>query len=83
MRPDPGATTVDMVDYIKPKLLRNPMNIILHCSTDDITDGVNNPLKKIGNLLKKLKNSIKITIRIPLTWPFLVLLKVNNIKEKL
>ena len=72
---------MDMVDHIKPKLQRNPMDIILHCSTDDITDRVNNPLKKIGNLLKKLENSIKITKRISLIWPFLQRYKQLTVKQ--
>ena len=46
---------MDMVDHIKPKLQRNPMDIILHCSTDDITDRVNNPLKKNRKFAKEIR----------------------------
>ena len=33
----PGATTVDMIDYIKPELRHKPDIIILHCGKNDIT----------------------------------------------
>ena len=46
VRPHPGATTVDMIDYIKPELCHKPDIVILHCGTNDITNDVNT-VKKI------------------------------------
>ena len=37
IRPHPGATTIDMIDYIKPELRHKPDIIILHCGKNDIT----------------------------------------------
>ena len=37
IRPHPGATTVDMIDYIKPELCHKPDIVILHRGTNDIT----------------------------------------------
>ena len=41
MRPHPGATTVDICDYIKPELRHKPDVIIIHCGTNDIEDEIN------------------------------------------
>ena len=50
-----GATRVVMMDHIKPELRRKPASVILHCGTNNIIDGVNNPnyVKKIKNMLIK------------------------------
>ena len=55
-RPHPGATTVDMIDYIKPELRCKPDIAILHCGTNDITnDG--NTIKKIKKLVKEIEEN--------------------------
>ena len=41
MRPHPGATAVDICDYIKPELRHIPDVIIIHCGTNDIEDEIN------------------------------------------
>ena len=45
-KPLPGATTVDIYDYIKPELHHKPDIIIIHCGTNDIENEI--------NLVKKL-----------------------------
>ena len=40
-RPHSGASSQDMIDFIKPYLRKKPDAIILHCSTNDLTKGVN------------------------------------------
>ena len=40
IRPHPGASTVDMIDYIKPELRHKPDIVILNCATNDITNYV-------------------------------------------
>ena len=57
IRPHPGATTVDMIDYIKPELCHKPDIIILHCRTNDTANDVNT-VKKWRSWLKKLKKMI-------------------------
>jgi len=52
----PGATTEDLVDYIKPSLKRKPDKIIIHAGINDLKN--NNP-KTIAKRLKTICNSIK------------------------
>ena len=52
IRPHPGATDIDMCDYIKPELRHQPDVIILHCGTNDIPNEINT-LKKLKKLLKE------------------------------
>ena len=52
IRPHPGATTVDMIDYIKPELRHKPDIAILQCGANDITNDVNT-VKKIKKLVKE------------------------------
>ena len=42
MRPHPGATTIDIRDYIKPELRQKPdvVLIIMHCGTNDIPNDI-------------------------------------------
>ena len=40
IRPHPGASTVDMIDYIKPELRHKPDIVILNCATNDTTNYV-------------------------------------------
>ena len=56
IRPHPGATTVDMIDYIKPELRNKPDIVILHCGTNDITNDVNT-VKKIKKLVKEIEEN--------------------------
>ena len=56
IRPHPGATTVDMIDYIKPELCHKPDIIILHCGTNDITNDVNT-VKKMKKLVKEIEEN--------------------------
>ena len=46
IKPHPGATSIDMCDYIKSKLRHQPGVIILHCGTNDISNEINT-LKKL------------------------------------
>ena len=56
IRPHPGATIVDMIDYIKPELRNKPDIIILHCGTNDIINDANT-VKKMKKLDKKVKDN--------------------------
>ena len=60
IRSHPGATTMDMFDYIKPELRQNPDRIILHCGTNDLTNDVNTT-KKIKKLIKEIKENFTST----------------------
>ena len=54
IRPHPGATSIDMCDYIKPELRHQPDVIILHCGTNAISNEINT-LKKLKKLLKEIE----------------------------
>ena len=54
IRPHPGATNIDMCDYIKPELRHQPDVIILHCGTNDMPNEINT-LKKLKKLLKEIE----------------------------
>ena len=56
MRPHLGATTADMIDYIKPELRHKPDIVILHSRTNDVTNDVNT-VKKIQKLVKEIKEN--------------------------
>ena len=53
MRPHPGATTVDICDYIKPELRHKSIVIIIHCGTNDIENEIN-MVKKMKKLVKEI-----------------------------
>ena len=56
IRPHHGATTVYIIDYIKPELRHKPDIIILHCGTNDITNDVNT-VKKMNKLVKEIEEN--------------------------
>ena len=56
IRPHPGATIIDMTDYIKPKLHHKPDIIILHCGANDVTNDVNT-VKKGMKLVKEIQEN--------------------------
>ena len=56
MRPHPGATTIDICDYIKPELCRKPDVVIVDCGTNDIPNNINT-FKKIKKLLKQTEEN--------------------------
>ena len=56
IRPHPGATIIDMIDYIKPKLHHKPDIIILHCGANDVTNDVNT-VKKGMKLVKEIQEN--------------------------
>ena len=54
VRPHGGATSEDMLDYVKPTVRKKPDQIILHIGTNDVTNGVDTIIN-----VKKLVNYIK------------------------
>ena len=56
MRPHPGATNIDICDYIKPALRQKPDVVILHCGTNDIPNNINT-VKKIKKLVKEIEEN--------------------------
>ena len=56
MRPHPGATTIDIYDYIKPELRQKPDVVIVHCGTNDIRNNIKT-VKKIKRLVKEIEEN--------------------------
>ena len=56
MRNHPGATTIDICDYIKPELCQKPDVIIVHCGTNDFRNNINT-VKKIKKLVKDIEEN--------------------------
>ena len=55
-RPHPGATSIDICDYIKPELRQKPDVVIVHCGTNDIPNNINT-FKKIKKLVKQTEEN--------------------------
>ena len=56
IRPHPGATTIDIYDYIKPELRQKPDVVIVHCGTNDIRNNTNT-VKKFKRLVKEIEEN--------------------------
>ena len=56
IRPHPGATTIDMIDYITPELRHKLDIVILHCGANDVTNDVNT-VKKIKKFVKEIEEN--------------------------
>ena len=66
----PGATTGDIIDYIKPTIRQKPDIVIVHSGKNDLTKDVNiiNRVRKVVAAVKEVDTQGKIN------WAFLVLL---------
>ena len=56
MRPHPGATTIDISDYIKQEVRQKPDAVIVHCRTNDIPNKINT-FKKNKKLVKQTEEN--------------------------
>ena len=52
--PHPRSTTVDMLNYIKPIVRREPDVLVIHTGANDLTNGVNTK-KEVRKLFKSVK----------------------------
>ena len=53
-RTNPGCTTEDIADYIKPIIRRKPDIILVHTSTNDLTNSVNT-MSKVRKIVKAVE----------------------------
>ena len=58
IRKYPGASSIDILDHIKPSLRKAPEQIIIHVGTNDISNKTNylKNVKKIVRLVKETCN---------------------------
>ena len=62
VRSQPGCTTEDIEDHIKPILRRNPGAIIIHSGTNDVTNDkpTENKIKKVVKLIEDTNLAIQV-----------------------
>ena len=60
LRKYPGASSMDLLDHIKPSLRREPDQIILHAGTNDISNDINY-LKNVKKIVKMVRETSKNT----------------------
>ena len=61
IKTNPGATTEDIIDYIKPSIRKKPDFLLVHSGTNDLTNGINTMTKiwKIVATVEKMDNERK------------------------
>ena len=59
-----GATTEDIVDFIKPVIKKKPDAVIIHAGTNDLTNGTNTmkQVREIAKTIKEMEDSGKMGI---------------------
>ena len=64
VRPQPGCTTEDIEDHIKPILRKNPDAIIIHSGTNDVTNDkpTKKKIKKVVKLIEDTNPAIQVII---------------------
>ena len=55
-RSHPGATTKELIDYVRPTARKNPKMMVIHSGTNDITNKVNT-LQKIRKVINAMKEN--------------------------
>ena len=60
----PGATTNDIIDYIKPTIRQKPDIVIIHSGTNDLTKDVNtmSRVRKVVAAVKEIDTESKIKL---------------------
>ena len=54
VRPNPGASTHDLMDYVKPAMRKKPKALVTHTGTNDIQQGIKT-MKMVKKLVKVIK----------------------------
>ena len=60
IRKYPGASSIDILDHIKPSLGKAPEQIIIHAGTNNISNNINY-LKNVKKIVKLVKETYKDT----------------------
>ena len=53
-RPNPGASTHDLLDYVKPAMQKKPKGLVIHIGPNDIQQEINT-MKMVKKLVKVIK----------------------------
>ena len=61
IKTNPGATTENIIDYIKPNIRKKPDFLLVHCGTNDLTNGIN-IMTKIRKVVATVEEMDKIKL---------------------
>ena len=56
VRSFPGATSTDLIDYVKPLVNKRPDSLIIHIGTNDLTNTGNNTIENIKKLIHEARS---------------------------
>ena len=64
IKTNPGATTEDIIDYIKPSILNKPDFLLVHSRANDLTNGINKltKIRKVVDTVEEMDNERKIKL---------------------
>ena len=64
IKTNPGATTEDVIDYIKPSVGKKPDFLLVHSGTNDLTNGINTmtKIRKVVATVEEMDNERKIKL---------------------
>ena len=67
IKTNPGATTEDIIDYIKPSIRKRPDFLLVHSVTNDFTNGINTMTKiwRVVATVEEMNNERKIKLGFP------------------
>ena len=67
MKTNAGATTDDVIDYIKPSIRKRPDFLLVHSGTNDFTNGINTMTKiwRVVATVEEMNNEGKIKLYFP------------------
>ena len=54
VRPDSGASTHDLLDYVKPTMRKKPKALVIHTGTNEIQQEINK-MKMVKKLVKVIR----------------------------
>ena len=76
IRSHPGATTEDLIDYVRPTARKNPKMMVIHSGTNDLTNKVNTlqNIRKVINAIKE--NDVNDEIEIVLSSVITEMIKI-------
>ena len=81
VRSHPGATTKDLVDYVKPIARKKPKMLIIHTGTNDLPDDMNT-IKKLKKVVQSI-HEIDVNQEIKVAFSGIINREDNNFAEKI
>ena len=63
IKTNPGATTEDIIDYIKPSIRKKPDFLLVHSGTNDLSNGINimTKIRKVVATVEEMDNEKKLS----------------------